>query len=219
MQQSETIAQLAAAFAKAQASIEAAKKDAENPFFKSKYADLGEVWRVVKDAFSPHGLSVIQLPETDPEAGTVTLTTILLHESGEWLSGTMPVRVVKDDPQGVGSGITYARRYALAGLCGVVSETDDDGEGAMARDRKPTPLREATIGDDGKQRIRVRQKQAAQASGLPEGDIVAETQQWVAAKGKARVAELTPAEEQEYAKWLTGFVQASKPAADANGSE
>ncbi len=133
MKQSDSIATLAAAFAKAQAAMEGAKKDAVNPFFKSKYADLGEVWRVVKEAFAPHGLSVIQLPETSPTDGTVTLTTTLLHESGEWLSGTMPVRVVKDDPQGVGSGITYARRYALAGLCGVVAEPDDDGEAAMGR--------------------------------------------------------------------------------------
>ncbi len=133
MKQSDSIATLAAAFAKAQAAMEGAKKDAVNPFFKSKYADLGEVWRVVKEAFAPHGLSVIQLPETSPTDGAVTLTTTLLHESGEWLSGTMPVRVQKDDPQGVGSGLTYARRYALAGLCGVVAEPDDDGEAAMNR--------------------------------------------------------------------------------------
>ena len=133
MQKSESIDKLSAAFVKAQAGIEAAHKDAINPFFKSKYADLGEVWRVVKDAFAPQGLSVMQLPETCPTTGAVTLTTVLLHESGEWLSGTMPVRVVKDDPQGVGSGLTYARRYALAGLCGVVADTDDDGEAAMAR--------------------------------------------------------------------------------------
>lgn len=132
MKQSESIATLAAAFAKAQAAMEGAKKDAVNPFFKSKYADLGEVWRVVKEAFAPHGLSVIQLPETGDD-GTVTLTTTLLHESGEWLSGTMPVRVAKDDPQGVGSGLTYARRYALAALCGVVADADDDGEVAMDR--------------------------------------------------------------------------------------
>jgi hypothetical protein len=73
----------------------------------------------------------------------VTLTTTLLHESGEWLSGTMPVRVAKDDPQGVGSGITYARRYALAALCGVVADADDDGEAGMGRGNgggKPGPM-------------------------------------------------------------------------------
>jgi hypothetical protein len=143
MKQSESIATLAAAFVKAQAAMEGAKKEATNPFFKSKYADLGEVWRVVKEAFAPHGLSVIQLPETCPTTGTVTLTTTLLHESGEWLSGTMPVRVAKDDPQGVGSGITYARRYALAALCGVVADADDDGEAGMGRGNgggKPGPM-------------------------------------------------------------------------------
>jgi len=132
MDRSESIVELAAAFAKAQATIEAAKKDALNPAFKSNYADLGEVWRVVRAAFAPVGLSVIQMPETGPE-GTMTLTTTLLHKSGEWLAGTMRVRLAKDDPQGVGSGLTYARRYALAGLCGVVAEADDDGEAAMGR--------------------------------------------------------------------------------------
>ena len=150
MDRSETLTELAPAFARAQATMETAKKDAVNPFYKSNYADLGEVWRVVRTAFGPEGLSVIQLPET-AEDGTVTLTTTLMHKSGEWLSGTMPVRLAKDDPQGVGSGITYARRYALAGLCGVVAEPDDDGEAAMGRgtgqakaqaapSAKPTPL-------------------------------------------------------------------------------
>ncbi len=148
MQQSDSTGQLIIAFAKAQAAIEPAKKDAYNPFHKSHYADLGEVWRVVKEAFVPNGLSVIQLPETCPTTGGVTLTTILLHESGEWLSGTMPVKTGKkalklkdgseiavdaDGPQDIGSAITYARRYALAGLAGVVAEPDDDGEAAMGR--------------------------------------------------------------------------------------
>ena len=64
MTRSESIAQLAAAMAKAQPAIEPAIKDAANPFFKSKYADLGEVWRVIQAAFAPHGLSVLQVPET-----------------------------------------------------------------------------------------------------------------------------------------------------------
>lgn len=132
MAQSDSIAALAAALVKAQAALEPAVKDSENPFFKSKYADLGEVWRVVQAAFGPQGLAIVQVPETQ-ENGAVSLTTMLMHSSGEWVSGTMPVRVVKDDPQGVGSGITYARRYALAAMCGVVAETDDDGEAAMGR--------------------------------------------------------------------------------------
>jgi hypothetical protein len=136
MTQSESIAQLAPAFVAAQAAIEAAKKDAENPFFKSNYADLAEVWRVVKAAFAPQGLSILQFPEA-AEDGSVTLTTTILHESGEWMAGTMPVRVAKDDPQGVGSGLTYARRYALAAMCGVVADEDDDGEAAMGRGVQP----------------------------------------------------------------------------------
>jgi len=132
MTQSESITALAAAIAKAQASLQTAEKDGANPHFSSKFATLTEVWRVVRDAYAPQGLSIIQAPEV-AEDGSVALTTTLLHETGEWMSATMPVRVAKDDPQGVGSGLTYARRYALAAMCGVVADDDDDGEAAMGR--------------------------------------------------------------------------------------
>lgn len=130
MERSESIAQLSDALAKAQAIMEPASKNATNPHFGSNFADLSEVWRVVRAAFAPHGLSVVQLPETRPESNVLTLTTILMHASGEWLSSTMAVMTEKQTAQGVGSGLTYARRYALAALCGVAAETDDDGNAA-----------------------------------------------------------------------------------------
>lgn len=205
MRQSESIAQLAPAFVAAQAAIEAAKKDSDNPFFKSKYADLAEVWRVVKEAFAPQGLSIMQFPEI-AEDGSVTLTTRLLHTSGEWVDATMPVRLAKDDPQGVGSGITYARRYALGSLCGVVTEDDDDGEAAMGRGAQagktqrvkpavPKPVTPRSIGDEGRQRLVALcvdgEKQGASKSEL--SDIIREYAKGNTDSGK--IADLTPDQE------------------------
>jgi hypothetical protein len=129
MTQSPTIGALAAALAKSQGAMKAAHKDASNPFFKSKYADLASVWEACRAALAANGLAVCQI--IDGEA----LTTILLHSSGEWLAGTYPIKPVKNDPQGVGSAITYARRYALAAMAGVVAD-DDDGEAAQGRTAK-----------------------------------------------------------------------------------
>lgn len=137
MKQSESIAKLAAALVKAQAEVENATKNANNPHLNTKYADLGEVLRVVKPVLSAHGLAVLQMPGMEGDA--VTLETVLVHESGEWLSGVsgapLPVGRVnrKGEPvpvgaQDVGSAITYLRRYALAALAAITQE-DDDGQG------------------------------------------------------------------------------------------
>ena len=135
MNQSQSIAALAAALAKAQGQMRGAKKDSDNPFFKSKYADLGEVWNACRDALAGNGISIIQTPDGDtPE--TMSLVTTLAHASGEWISGKYPIKPIKLDPQGIGSAITYARRYALAAMVGVASE-DDDGESASGRQAPP----------------------------------------------------------------------------------
>lgn len=126
MNKSESIKELSAALAKAQAEISNPKKNANNPFFKSKYADLSEVINVSKPVLSAHGLSVIQLPGMND--GVVTVETVLTHESGEWISSVMSMPPVKSDPQGVGSCLTYIRRYSLAAVCGIGQEDDDGNE-------------------------------------------------------------------------------------------
>lgn len=131
MAQSENIKQLASALSKAQGDMKAAIKSNDNPFFKSKYADLSSVWDACRDALSSNGLSVTQIPrmaKIDNES-KFCLETTLLHLSGEWMSGLYPINPVKNDPQGTGSAITYARRYALAAMVGV-AQADDDGKGA-----------------------------------------------------------------------------------------
>jgi len=127
---SETIGALAAALAKAQSQISGAVKDAANPFFKSKYADLESVWQACRTPLTDNGLSVVQT--TRYTADTLMLITTLMHASGEWIAGEMPVLMKDYSPQAQGSGLTYARRYALAALVGVY-QTDDDGEAAMSR--------------------------------------------------------------------------------------
>ena len=106
-----------------------ATKSAANPFFKSKYANLEEVIRVVKTAFEANGLSFVQFPISGE--GTAGVETIILHESGEFISNEFLLKCSKADPQGMGSAITYARRYGLQSACGIPSE-DDDGNAASA---------------------------------------------------------------------------------------
>lgn len=126
MNQSPAIGALTAALAKARAAFKPVIKDANNPFFKSKYADLAGVLDAVVPALSANGLAVIQT--TDGTAPMV-LTTTIAHSSGEFISGTYPIVPVKNDPQGVGSAITYARRYTLCAILSVAAE-DDDGNAA-----------------------------------------------------------------------------------------
>ncbi|HYF40919.1 MAG TPA: ERF family protein [Ramlibacter sp.] len=138
--QSEDIGELAKALAKAQGEVEGAVKDAANPAFKnngraSSYATLASVWDACRKALSGNGLAVTQT--TRPGDGnTVTMVTTLMHGSGQWIRGELTVKPTKSDAQGLGSAITYARRYALAAMVGVAPE-DDDGEGAVGRQTQP----------------------------------------------------------------------------------
>lgn len=138
MQKSEQINELATALAKVQGKLEGAKMDAENPFFKSKYATLFSVWYACRQILTENGLSVVQTCSIGENEGLVVDTT-LLHTSGQWISGELAIKPAKNDPQGVGSAITYARRYGLAAIVGICPE-DDDAESAM--ERKPKAVAE-----------------------------------------------------------------------------
>ena len=130
MLQSESIANLAKSLAIVQGKLTYAKKDSKNPFFKSNYADLESVWDACRDLLAANGLAVSQFPGSYCEIDkSMSLTTILTHSSGEWISNEMTLPVSKVDPQGAGSAITYMRRYALAAVVGVV-QADDDANAA-----------------------------------------------------------------------------------------
>jgi len=149
--QSQAIGKLAEALAKAQGSMEGAKKDAKNPFFKSEYSTLHSVWAACRAPLSSNGLSVIQTTEGHED---VTVVTTLCHSSGQWIRGKLSVKPQKTDSQALGSCITYLRRYALAAIVGL-SPVDDDGESAMSRndinkkiqEKKPAPKKSAPKAD------------------------------------------------------------------------
>ena len=140
MQKSDSIKELAAALSKAQGNFEHARKDEDNPFFKSKYATLASVIDAAKKHLCANGLSVAQVIDCQDDG--LFLETILLHSSGEWLSGKYPIRPVKPDPQSVGSACTYARRQSFSAITGIAAD-DDDGNNASdnttAPAHKPLP--------------------------------------------------------------------------------
>ncbi len=131
MKQSESIAKITPALLVAQKKITVAIKDSENPFFKSKYADLPAVIDACKSALNDSDIIALQPIQGDK------VETILIHSSGEWLSSeTNIVCKAQNDPQAYGSAITYARRYGLQSFMLIPAE-DDDAEGAMDRKKKP----------------------------------------------------------------------------------
>lgn len=141
-ERSESVGKLAPALSKAQATIEAVAKDASNPFFKSKYADLASVWAAIRKPLTDNGLCILQEPSTN--GVRLILTTTLLHSSGEYVRSALEFPVMKQDPQGYGSAITYARRYALGAIVGIAPE-DDDGNAASGKTNaksRPNPYEE-----------------------------------------------------------------------------
>lgn len=122
---SASIAALAAALAKAQGQMTHASKDATNPHFRTRYADLAAVWSAIREPLAANGLSVIQ--QVTQAEGMVGVRSILAHASGEWVSSDLQMPVAQKTPQGYGSALTYARRYSLAALVGIAQD-DDDGE-------------------------------------------------------------------------------------------
>jgi len=126
MKQSESITKLASSLVTFNSKVDKIAKDAQNPFHKSNYATLDQIIDAVRPVLSEHKLSVMQ--NVSGENGVVHVKTLLLHESGEWLeSDGTTLRLAKDDPQGAGAGITYARRYDLCAFLSLNTGEDDDG--------------------------------------------------------------------------------------------
>lgn len=143
MKQSDTIANLAAAMAAAQSEMGAAIKGSSNPFFKSKYADLGSVIEAIKPHFAANGLSYVQFPISSENA--VGVTTRLMHSSGEWLEQEYYIPLGKMDAQSAGSAITYARRYALQAIAGIPAEDDDGNAASQSAPKFVTAAQAKTI--------------------------------------------------------------------------
>jgi hypothetical protein len=129
MNKSESIKNIAGALVKFQSSVSKVAKESNNPFFKSKYASLANILDTIQKPLSECGLAISQFPDGN------ALTTILLHaDSGEWMESSYVMPVAKqNDPQAMGSAMTYARRYALGSILNLNIDDDDDGEKAMGR--------------------------------------------------------------------------------------
>lgn len=146
MNRSDSIVNLAKALASFQGEVNDPEKSGVNEFFKkgnqgSKYVELDGLLQAVRPTLSKHGLSFIQAPGGDGQ--TLTITTFLMHSSGEWIEfDPLVLKPVKSDPQGAGSAITYGRRYTLSSILGVAWDADDDGNGASGKSKN--------IADNGK---------------------------------------------------------------------
>ena len=125
MENSESIKEIAAALCNFQKSVGKIKKSETNPFFKSKYADLSSILDTIQEPLFENGLSFVQFP-----TGKNELSTMLMHVSGEWIKSTSEMLLTKQDSQGLGSAITYHRRYSLASILGLNIDVDDDGNAA-----------------------------------------------------------------------------------------
>lgn len=141
MKTSESINEIAAAMAKAQGRMRPALKDATNPAYRSKYADLTSVWEACREPLTTQSITVWQDVESAAEG--VAVTTRLVHASGQWVEfGPLVVPLAKKDAHGVGSATSYAKRYALSAAVGIVADDDDDGNAASqavpAMTRVPT---------------------------------------------------------------------------------
>lgn len=135
MKTSDSIAALAAALCKAQSQMGGAAKSADNPFFKSKYADLSSVVQAIKEPFTDNGLSYVQFPISTQSA--IGVVTRLMHESGEYIEQEYYLPLQKLDAQSAMGLITYARRGALMAVAGIPAQ-DLDGEDAVLRGKPKT---------------------------------------------------------------------------------
>lgn len=135
--QSEQIKELVSALAKAQGIMKPAIFNKVNPHFKSKYADFSSCMDACRAPLSENGIAVIQSCETNNDK--LNLITMLAHTSGQWMKSEFPILTSKMDSQGIGSAMTYAKRYSLCGMVGIVADEDDDAEAAVGRSKKEDP--------------------------------------------------------------------------------
>lgn len=130
LETSPTTAALDEALSKAQGEIEAADKDKVNPAFRSKYADLTSVWNACRAPLAKHSIAVTQWPLSSVD-GRLHIITRLAHK-GEWMQARFSLPLDKTNAHGVGSAITYAKRFTLSAALGIVADDDDDGNAAVA---------------------------------------------------------------------------------------
>lgn len=146
VERSETIGELAKALAKFQGKVKTVSKNAENPFYKSKYASLDNIIETIREELATSELAVTQFPHGKDE-----LTTILVHSSGEYIQASVKFTPKDNSPQAIGSAITYMRRYSLSAVLGIATDEDDDGNAATTpvnTAKAPAPVKKAPAMSD-----------------------------------------------------------------------
>ena len=145
-QMSASIEKLAEALSAAQGQMTNATKNSTNPHFKSRYADLAAVIDCSKEALAKNGLSIVQIPSGKPPF--VQVTTMLMHKTGQYITGEITLKSRSDSPQDMGSAITYAKRYALSAMLNIAADDDDDGNAssktAPAQQYTPRPTQKTS---------------------------------------------------------------------------
>jgi len=160
MKHSESVANIAAALCKFQASVTNPKKESINPHFKSKYADLDAIINAIRPTLKECGLAFIQNPVTD-QNGNIGVYTMILHESGEFIEfDPVYIPVGKATPHQVGAAMTYARRYSLGAALGIATDEDDDGNSVDPKQPKQQEKQE--------RQQRPQQQQRPQALATPQ---------------------------------------------------
>jgi hypothetical protein len=226
---SETTATLCAALVAAQAGLKPIAKDGKNPAFRSRYATLDGIMETVRPALAAHGLAVVQgvvHPETG-EGGRlvgIMVETRLVHTSGEWLASVVPVPVAKGDAHGLGSALSYGRRYGISALLALSTDEDDDGNAAAKAPPAKPQAKPAPAAPAPGQRLHDR----VPTTPPPEGMSLAKAET-VELKGQ-RLIDMTPdrldklrtwAEEKGNAFILAAIdaIQAAREAADDDDGE
>ena len=186
MTQSESIDKLLPAFVAFQADMPSVPKDAVNPHFRSKYATLGAITEATRPILARYGLAVTQ--SLMWQDGVQLLVTRIMHTSGQWMQdGGYALNPTKNDPQGMGSAVTYARRYTLGATLGIVTEDDDDGNAASAP--RPQPASEPIAE---KEWLNATNKDGTlNSKGLEVASFIAEGKTWEAIERKYKVSKTT----------------------------
>lgn len=211
---SPSIGSLIEALAKASLDFKPVLKNSKNPFYKSNYADLAEVIDATRNALGANGLAVLQPAIYKRESGVVEIQTILAHSSGQWMKSLLEMPMSKQDAQGIGSAITYGRRYAYSAMLNVASEEDDDGNAAVS---KPFKKEETEVQFD--QRTEDQQNlktfeitaidEACKRTGKTEDEVVA----YLGLLGEKRIEHLKRGQFKSFLQWANSKTEPKKTTA------
>jgi hypothetical protein len=186
MERSEQVDAIFTALAKAQGEIRSALMDStadvktrEGPGYKFKYADLASVDSACRPALSKNGIAIVQAAENAPDGKGITVRTMLGHTTGQWIAASLTMVPTMTTPQAIGSAITYARRYGLAAICGVVQEDDDGAEAS-----KPAP------GDAARSRSVPKQPPTPAPAGPSKDDLLVMVSDWLEVAREDAIGEI-----------------------------